>query len=177
VTQIKLLAANIPALALTAVCLGLSIPTVASAESVAATLKQWGLIGTMAIDCAKPASGSNAYNSYIARPDASVYNARNYGSGNDPLNFSELEAANIEPSGAIVLRVTSSAKSRGTTQVMGSAGRFTDDSTKPREWTLTKGSDRRIRMMSNREVGGDYSVRDGKLVTNGAETPWYTSCN
>jgi hypothetical protein len=177
VTHIKILAANIAALALTTVCLGLLIPTAASAESVAAMLNQWGLIGTTAIDCAKPASGSNAHNSYIARPDASVYNARNYGSGNDPLNSFELEAANIEPSGAIVLRVTRSEKTRGIAQVMGSAGRFTEDSTKPREWTLTKGADGRIRMMSNREVGGDYSVRDGKLVTNGAETPWYTSCN
>jgi len=175
VTHIKILATDIAARVLTTTCLGLLIPTVASAESIAATLNQWGLIGTTAKDCTKAASPSNAHNSYMVRADASVYYAPNYGRGNDSLNSYELEAATIEPSGAIVLRVTRSDKTLGTAQIMGSAGRFTD-SNKPREWTLTKGSDGRIRMMSNREVGGDYSVRDGKLVTNRAETPWYTSC-
>ena len=174
-THIKILAADIAARILTLFCLGLLTPTVASAESLAATLNQWGLIGTMAKDCAKPASPSNAHNSYIVRAEASVYYAPNYGRGNDSLNSFEVEAATIEPNGAIVLRETRSEKNLGKAQVMGPAGRFTD-SNKPREWTLTKGSDGRIRMMSNREVGGDYSVRDGKLVINGAETPWYTLC-
>ncbi len=176
-THIKILPTDIAARVLTTICLGLLIPTVASAEAIAATLNQWGLIGATAKDCAKPASPSNAHNSYIVRADASVYYAPNYGRGNDSLNSFELEAATIEPSGAIVLRVTRPDKTlgTGTTQIMGSAGRFTD-SNKSREWTLIKGSDGRIRTMSNREVGGDYSVRDGKLVTNGAETPWYTSC-
>ena len=174
-THIKILATDIAVRILAMICLGLLNPTVASAEPLAATLNQWGLIGTMAKDCAKPASPSDAHNSYIVRADGSVYNAPNYGHGNDPLNSSELEAATIEPSGALVLRVTRSDKTPVTTQIMGPAGRFTA-SNKPREWILTKGSDGRIRMMSNREVDGDYSVRNGKLVHNGAETPWYTSC-
>jgi hypothetical protein len=176
VTHIKILAADIAARILTLFCLGLLTPTVASAESLAATLNQWGLIGTTAKDCAKPASPSNAYRSYIVRADGSVYNAPNYGRGNDSLNSFEVEAATIEPNGAIVLRETRSEKNLGTAQVMGPAGRFAADSSKPREMTLTKGSDGRIRLMSNREVGGEYSVRDGKLVINGAETPWYTLC-
>ena len=174
-THIKILATDIAARVLTTICLGLLTPTVASAESIAATLNQWGLIGTMAKDCAKPASPSNAHDSYIVRADASVYYAPNYGRGNDSLNSFDVEAATIEPSGAIVLRVTRSDKTLGPAQIMGSAGRYTE-SNKPKEWTLTKGPDGRIRMMSNREVGGDYAVRDGKLVINGAETPWYTSC-
>lgn len=178
-THVKILAADIAARILTIFCLGLLTPTVASAESLAATLIQWGLIGTTAKDCAKPASPSNAYRSYIVRADGSVYYAPNYGRGNDSLNSFEVEAATIEPSGAIVLRETRSdktVKTLGAAQIVGPAGRFTADPNKPRESTLTKGSDGRIRVMSAREVGGDYSVRDGKLVTNGAETPWYTLC-
>ena len=175
-THIKILATDIAARVLTTICLGLLTPTVASAESIAATLNQWGLIGTMAKDCAKPASPSNAHDSYMVRADASVYYAPNYGRGNDSLNSFEVEAATIEPSEAIVLRVTRSDKTLGTAQIMGPAGRVYTDPNKPKEWALTRGPDGRIRMMSNREVGGDYAVRDGKLVINGAETPWYTSC-
>ena len=175
-THIKILAADIAARILTIFCLGLLTPTVASAESLAETLNQWGLIGTTAKDCAKPASPSNAHDSYIVRADGSVYKAPNYGRGNDSLNSYEVEAATIEPTGTLVLRVTHSNRTPRTSQIMGPTGSFTVSLDKPREWTLTKGSDGRIRVMSNREVGGDYSVRDGKLVTNGAETPWYTLC-
>ncbi len=177
VTNIKIFATHVSGRILTMICLGLPFPMVVSAEPIAATLDKWGLIGTASKDCTKPASAANAHNSYIVRADASVYYAPNYGRGNDSLNSFELEAATIEPSGPIVLRVTRSEKTRGPAQVMGPAGRFTEDSTKPREWTLSKGSDGRFRVMSNREVGGDYSVRDGKLVINGVETPWYTTCN
>lgn len=174
-THIKIPAANIAASILTIFCHCLLIPTVASAESVAATLTQWGLMGTEAKDCSRPASPSNTYYSYVGRADGSAYYSRDFGVGNSSNDSVELEAATIEPGGAIVLRLASSNKTQGSTQIMGPAGRFTS-SNKPREMSRIKGPDGRVRTMFNREVGGDYSVRDGKLVHTGAETPWYTSC-
>jgi len=175
VTRIKIPAADIAARILTIFCLCLLIPTVASAESVAATLTQWGLMGTYAKDCSKPASPSNMYSSFVGRADGSAFQSRDFGVGNSSNDSIELEAATIELGGAIVLRTASSNKAQGSTQIMGPAGRATF-SNKPREIGQIKGPDGRVRTMFNREVGGDYSVRDGKLVMTGADTPWYTSC-
>src|SRR5437879_13727664 len=54
VTHIRMLATDIAARTLTMICFALLTPAVASAESVAATLNRWGLIGTTAKNCAKP---------------------------------------------------------------------------------------------------------------------------
>ena len=174
-THNKMVAADMAACTLTISCLCLLVPTVASAESVAATLTQWGLLGPHAKDCSKPASPSNAYFSYVGRADGSAFLSRDFGVGNTSNDSVELEAAMIEPSGTIVLRLTSSNRTQGSSQIIGPAGRATF-SNKPREVSHIKGPDGRVRTMFNREVGGDYSVSDGKLVTTGAETPWYTSC-
>jgi len=132
-------------------------------------------MGTKAKDCSKPASPSNVYYSYIGRADGSAFQSRNFGVGNDSNDSVELESVTMEPSGVVVLRAKFSSKTQGSSQIMGPAGSATF-SNKPREWGQIKGPDGRVRTIFNREVGGDYSVRDGKLVTTGAETPWFTSC-
>jgi hypothetical protein len=127
-------------------------PATASAESVAATLTQWGLMGTHAADCARPPSRGNAYVRYVGRADGSACQLLNVGVGSSL----ELETATLEAGGVLVLRATSFQKAR--------------------EWGLTRGPDGRIRTLFSREVGGDYSVRDGKLAATGAEVPWLTAC-
>ena len=174
-THIEIPATDIAARILIIFFLCSLMPTAASAESVTATLTQWGLMGTHAKDCSKPASPSNAYYSYVGRADGSVFYSRDFGIGNSSNDSVELEAATIEPGGAIVLRLTFSNKAQGSSQIMGSAGRATF-SNKPREMSQIKGPDGRVRTMFNREVGGDYSVRDGKIVMTGADTPWFTVC-
>jgi hypothetical protein len=46
-----------------------------------------------------------------------------------------------------------------------------------RKWRIVRGTDGRIRTMVNTRVdGSDYTVRDGRFIHNGAETPWLTRC-
>jgi len=41
---------------------------------------------------------------------------------------------------------------------------------------LVRGTDGRIRVMSNYDDKGSHSVRDGNLVHNGKPTPWNSRC-
>jgi hypothetical protein len=41
---------------------------------------------------------------------------------------------------------------------------------------LIKGQDGRVRVLTNQDTHGSYSVKDGRLTASGATTPWETRC-
>jgi hypothetical protein len=127
----------------------------AAAQSVADTLQRWGLIGTWALDCSKPASSSNGYLSYVAS-GAKVVHQRNFGDRSDK---NDVQQARTGVGGTLDLVV----HFPGLNQT--------------RKYTMLMGSDRRIRAMNNSRIDGtDPSIRDGKFIHNGALTPWQTRC-
>jgi hypothetical protein len=134
---------------------GLLISTeLAPAQSAADTLRKWGLLGTWALDCSQPPSRQNSHLTYRATRDGRASHDRAFG---DTQDANEVLASTIAADGSLTLRV-----------------RFPSLS-QTREFSFIKGADGRIRAMSNR-AGGDYSVKNGKFISNGLPTPWQTRC-
>lgn len=128
----------------------------ARGETVAETMARWGLIGTWAMDCSRPPSRSNFHLSYVARGEGRVFHERDLGGLRDSR---EIRAARLRPGGLI--------------EVVADFGKLVG----VRKWTMMKGADGRIRTLSNSRIDGtDTTVRDGRLVSSGAETPWQTRC-
>jgi hypothetical protein len=129
----------------------------ARAETVAETLAKWGLLGTWAADCSRPATKDNSRLSYVARAGGRVIQQRDFGSGRD---FREIRAAGLKPGGLIEVVAD-----------FGSLGGV-------RKWTIIKGADGRIRTLANSRVdGSDATITGGRFVVgSGAETVWQTRC-
>ena len=126
------------------------------AASIADTVRSWGLLGTWATDCGRPAALDNSYLSFHAGTHGSVLHRRDYGHGRDVY---QVQRAIITGDGLIDVVVDF--------KTLGGA----------RRWTLAKGADGRIRAMANSKVDGSgASIRDGRFVDSGAEAPWQTRC-
>jgi len=127
----------------------------AAAQSIADTASRWGLIGTWALDCSQPASGSNGYLVYIAR-GAKVSHERNFGDRRDVNDVREAKAA---ADGGLELVV----HFPGLQQT--------------RRFILIKGPDGRIRATSNSKADGtEPTILDGRFTANGNPTPWQVRC-
>jgi len=127
----------------------------AAAQPVPDTLRTWGLLGTWALDCTKPPSGSNGYLSYVVR-SGKVAHDREFG---DRRDSNDVQQARTGVGGTLDLVVHFPTLNQ------------------TRKYTMLMGSDRRIRAMSNSRIDGtDQSIRDGKFIHNGALTPWQTRC-
>ena len=132
----------------------LALPDAAAAQSVADTIGAWGLLGTWALDCTRPASQSGSLLTYAIRQGEAVH-LRDFG---DTQDENEILSAKRAADGSIELRV-----------------RFPHiDQT--RDFALMKGPDGRIRSKFNRGPDGSYTIRDGAFVANGARTPWQSRC-
>ena len=129
---------------------------VAGAESVAQTLSRWGLIGTWALDCSKPASGSNGYLSYVSRRAGQVSHERDFG---DRQDVNEVRQARTGSGGALDLVVHFPKLSQ------------------TRKYTMIMGSDGRIRATANSKTDGtEPTIAKGNFTANGKATPWQVRC-
>ena len=127
----------------------------AAAQSVTDTVSRWGLIGTWALDCTKPASNSNGYLTYVVR-GAKVVHERDFG---DRRDSNDVQQARTGVGGTLDLVV----HFPGLNQT--------------RKFTMLMASDRRIRALANsRTDGTDETIKDGKFTANGGVTPWQTRC-
>lgn len=128
----------------------------AEAQSIAETLSRWGLIGTWALDCSKPASDRNGHLSYAIRRAGQVSHERDFG---DQQDVNEVQLARTGLGGALELVVHFPGLSQ------------------TRKYTLLMGVDGRIRTIANSKVDGtEPTIKDGKFTTNGADTPWQVRC-
>jgi hypothetical protein len=127
----------------------------AAAQSVTDTVNRWGLIGTWALDCTKPASSSNGYLTYVVR-GAKVAHEREFG---DRRDSNDVQQARTGVGGTLDLVV----HFPGLNQA--------------RKFTMLMASDLRIRALANsRTDGTDETIKDGKFTANGGVTPWQTRC-
>jgi len=133
----------------------LTVTPVASAETIAGTATQWGLLGTWRLDCGTPAGSNDPGQTYVVR-DGKLFHERAWGDRHD---FSPVLSASVTNNGGLELLV-----------------KF-ESFKQTRQWTMIKGDDGRVRIVSNRNVDTDeYAVRDGKFTVNGSTTPWQTHC-
>jgi hypothetical protein len=134
----------------------LALPHAAAAQNIAEIIKQWGLLGTWAVDCSRPASGLNAYLRYVIRRPGQVSHERDFGGRSDVNEVREARRG----SGGILELVVHFPK-------LGHARRY----------ALIKGRDGRARAVANsRTDGTDVSIKDGKFTATGKPTPWQTRC-
>jgi hypothetical protein len=138
------------------VFLTLLVPCEASlAQTTAQTASKWGLLGNWKLDCSAPASSSNGNLAYAVR-GGKLFHDRDFG---DRKDSSPVTLATKKPDGSLELVI----HFVGLKQT--------------RQFLLMKGSDGRLRALSNRNADtNEYTIVGGKFTANGDETPWQTRC-
>jgi hypothetical protein len=128
----------------------------ASAETVAQTMRKWGLIGPWALDCSMPPDrGKGALLIYEVKPGGRVVHRRNFG---DVKDENEVLSAAVSDNGILHLRVQFTALKEA------------------REYGMIKQPDGTIRAMYNRNAKDEYTIKDGKFTANGNPSPSQHKC-
>jgi len=142
---------------ITAVIPWIAFAPLAHAETLAATVEEWGLLGSWAIDCAvRPDRDKGALLTYEVRGDGRVMYRRDFGDAKDE---NEVVSATVNAEGLLNLMV------------------YFPSLHQTREFglLLTKGGS--LRAIYNRSERGEYTIRDGKYVKTGAPTPPQQRCS
>ncbi|ARQ01264.1 hypothetical protein [Pseudorhodoplanes sinuspersici] len=124
-----------------------------SSADVLDVVRGWDLLGTFAVNCARPPSPDNAYARYVQR-EAAVFLDRDVGSNQDSLAIVDASAL---PDGTISIVID-----------FGKAGTRTN--------ILAKDAAGRIRAMANHDSKGRFSVRNGVVLSLKRPTPWQERC-
>ena len=142
--------------ALLVVLLTTAAPCLAAESPVPTALKQFGLLGTWAINCAEPASSTNEYSIYAVSPSGEATLA--YGRG--------------EPYRNIVYRILTAqpmGESRLALHVLGLPGGIAVD-------LVLRKEDDAIRVWSSHTPDGRMLVIDGVITGNGRQSPRFERC-
>ena len=142
----------------TAAVLWIAFGSLAHAETLAATIEQWGLLGSWAVDCTvKPDRDKGALLTYEIRKDGRVMYRRDFGEARDE---NEVVSASVNAEGLLNLMVYFPALHQ------------------TREFELLLAEDGgSMRAIYNRSERGEYTIRDGKYVKSGAPTPPQQRCS
>jgi hypothetical protein len=129
----------------------------ASASTVTETASRWGLIGSWSLDCSlAPDRDRGTLLMYaIARGDHLIFR-RDFG---DEKEDNEVVGAELSADGILNLRVYFRALKQR------------------REYGLMMQPDGTIRAIYNRDLKGEYTIKDGKFTANGNPTPSQHKCN
>jgi hypothetical protein len=139
-----------------AIAFSLMLALSASAETVAATARKWGLIGPWSLDCSlKPDRNRGTVLAYEIAPSDRVVHRRNFGNGTDE---NEVVTAEVSGEGMLNLRV------------------FFPSLEQTREYGMIKQADGTMRAMYNRNEKDEYTIKDGKITASGNPTPSQHKC-
>jgi hypothetical protein len=142
---------------MTAAVLWIALTSLARAESLAATVEQWGLLGSWAVDCAvSPDRDKGALLTYEIRKDGRVMYRRNFGDAKDE---NEVVSATVNAEGLLNVMV------------------YFPSLLQTREFGLLLSEQGSLRAIYNRSEHGEYTIRDGKYVKTGAPTPPQQRCD
>ncbi|MBP0110298.1 MULTISPECIES: hypothetical protein [Bradyrhizobium] len=140
-----------------AAVLWVAFTSLAGAETLAATVEQWGLFGSWAVDCAaQPDRDRGAFLTYEIRKDGRVMYRRDFGEARDE---NEVVSATVNAEGLLNVMV------------------YFPSLHQTREFGLLLQKDGSLRAIYNRSERGEYTIRDGKYVTTGAPTPAQQRCD
>lgn len=129
-----------------AVLFSLTLTLNASAETVAQTARQWGLIGPWSLDCSLPPDrNKGTVLAYEIAPGDRVVHRRNFG---DTTDESEVVTAEVSGDGMLNLRV------------------FFPSLKQIREFGFIMQPDGTMRAMYNRNRKDEYTIKDGKFTAN-----------
>ena len=139
-----------------AIAFSLMLALSASAETVAATARKWGLIGPWSLDCSlKPDRNRGTVLAYEIAPRDRVVHLRNFGDSTDE---NEVVTAEVSGDGMLNLRV------------------FFPSLKQTREYGMIKQADGTMRAIYNRNQKDEYTIKDGKFTANGNPTPPQHKC-
>jgi len=142
---------------MTAAALWIAFAPFAHAETLAATVEQWGLLGSWAVDCtARPDRDKGTLLTYEIRKDGRVMYRRNFG---DTKDENEVVSATINAEGLLNVMV------------------YFPSLQQTREFGLLLSEEDRLRAIYNRSERGEYTIRDGNFVKTGAPTPPLQRCD
>ena len=128
----------------------------ASAETVAQTAREWGLIGPWSLDCSlQPDRGKGTVLAYEITGDDRVVHRRSFGDSTDE---SEVVSAEVSGDGMLNLRV------------------YFPSLKQTREYGLMMLPDGTMRAIYNRNQKGEYTIKDGRFTANGNPTPPQHKC-
>ena len=128
----------------------------ASAETVAQTARNWGLIGSWSLDCSlKPGKNQDTRLGYEIMGDERVVHRRDFGDSTDE---NEVVGAEVSGDNMLNLRV------------------FFPAFKQTRQYGLMKQPDGTMRTMYNHDQKGEYSIKDGIFTANGNLTPALHKC-
>jgi len=140
-----------------AVMLWVAITSAVGAETLTATVEQWGLLGSWAVDCAaRPDRDKGALLTYEIRTDGRVMYRRNFGDARDE---NEVVSATVNADGLLNVMV------------------YFPSLRQAREFGLRLAKDGSLRAIYNRSERGEYTIRDGKYIATGAPTPMQQRCD
>jgi hypothetical protein len=142
---------------MTAAVLWVAFTPMARAETLAATVERWGLLGSWAVDCAaRPDRDKGALLTYEIRTDGRVMYRRNFGDAKDE---NEVVSATVNAEGVINVMV------------------YFPSLQQTREYGLLLSKQGSLRAIYNRSERGVYTIKDGKYVATGAPPPPQQRCD
>lgn len=140
-----------------AAVLWIAFTSLARAETLAATVEQWGLLGSWSVDCtARPDRDKGTVLTYEISKDGRVMYRRNFGDARDE---NEVVSATVNAEGLLNVMV------------------FFPSLHQTREFGLMLSNEGNLRAIYNRSERGEYTIRDGKYVKTGAPTPAQHRCD
>jgi hypothetical protein len=132
----------------------------ARAETVAAIVREWGLVGTWQLDCdAAPGKARAAQLRYEVKSDGRVFHYRDFGKDTDSEN---VKAARITPEGWIELKIYFPRLEK---------------KNRDRTFAIKRIDHRSIQAVYNYDTSGEYTIKNGKSVTSGNDALVQYRCN
>ncbi len=141
-----------------AIAFAFLVPTIASAQSPRAVLRDFGLLGSWATDCSRPSAADNFYTVYAGRADGMV--RRTYYNTPDrkrPYNVYIITRAIRLPADQLSYQQEGEAEHDKIDVIL------LKDGNKYKIW-------------SSVTEDGKVLVKDGKFPGSGAESPWQDKC-
>lgn len=140
-----------------AAVLWIAFASLAHAETLAATVERWGLLGSWSVDCTLPPDRhEGTVLTYKISKDGRVIYRRNFGDARDE---NEVVSATVDAEGLLNVMV------------------FFPSLHQTREFGLMLSNEGNLRAIYNRSERGEYTIRDGKYVKTGAPTPAQQRCD
>ncbi len=142
-----------------ALLLSMTLATAAEPLTTADVLRQFGMFGTWAVDCGRPASPQNPYVSDILQDDGSVVEEHHLGPDYAANHYRVLSATRLSAT-QVALEVMFRPGSEAAQQ----------------QKLVMRVRDGRRRTMFNQPEGGSVRVKDGVALAAGANTPTLRKC-
>jgi hypothetical protein len=150
--------------ALLATALTVATAGAANAQSVANTIAEFGLIGTWATDCSKPASSSNYLTVYAVKRTGEVSRTY-YDAPGHVYNNYKIVSANRQAPDMLLYRQVWDTKGKPANM----AGDRVD--------VVLNMADNKFQIVSSQGSDGSYFVKDRKFPSSGSESPWQFRCS